>query len=120
MVVSVSVGGAVMRGQAFADHLRGQRDGPGRHTDAQREWPRESLARGPYRNPLRQRRCRSASGEDNRINAEKLAGFFGYKDVATLVRATLAAGTVRQLALVAVGALGEAGGGEEVVAAALG
>jgi hypothetical protein len=49
-----------------------------------------------------------------------LADFFGREDIAALVRTALAAGTMGQLALVAVGALGEAGGGEEVVAAALG
>ena len=49
-----------------------------------------------------------------------LAGFFGDENVATLVCPALAAGDMRQLALVAVGALGEAGWGEEVVAAALG
>jgi len=49
-----------------------------------------------------------------------LAGFFGHKNFATLIRTALAAGTMGKLALVAVGALGEAGGGEEVVAAALG
>ncbi len=49
-----------------------------------------------------------------------LAGFFGHKNVATLVRTALAAGTMGKLALVAVGALREAGGGQEVVAAALG
>ena len=50
----------------------------------------------------------------------KLAGFFDREDVTTFIRTAFAAGTVGQLALVAVGALGEAGGGEEVVAAALG
>ena len=49
-----------------------------------------------------------------------LAGFFGHKNFATLIRTALAAGTMGKLALVAVGALGEAGRGEEVVAAALG
>jgi hypothetical protein len=49
-----------------------------------------------------------------------LAGFLDREDFAALIRAALAADAVRQLALVAVGALGEAGGGEEVVAAALG
>ena len=49
-----------------------------------------------------------------------LAGFFGHENVAALIRAALAAGTMRKLALVAVGALGEAGGGQKVVAAALG
>ena len=49
-----------------------------------------------------------------------LAGFFSHKHIATLVRAALAAGTMGKLALVAVGALGEAGGGQKVVAAALG
>ncbi|OJV43675.1 MAG: hypothetical protein BGO25_10855 [Acidobacteriales bacterium 59-55] len=42
------------------------------------------------------------------------------KNVAALVGAALAADAVRQLALMAVGALGEAGGGQKVVAAALG
>jgi hypothetical protein len=50
----------------------------------------------------------------------RLNGFFGGQDCAALVLAAFAAGAVGQLALVAVGALGEAGGGEEVVAAALG
>jgi hypothetical protein len=49
-----------------------------------------------------------------------LACFFGDEDVAALVRTALAAGTMGKLALVAVGALGEACRGEEVVAAALG
>jgi hypothetical protein len=47
-----------------------------------------------------------------------LAGFLDREDFTTLIGPTLAAGAVRQLALVAVGALGESGGGEEVVAAA--
>ena len=42
------------------------------------------------------------------------------EDIATLVSAALPADTMWQLALMAVGALREAGGGEEVVAAALG
>ena len=49
-----------------------------------------------------------------------LAGFFGHKHIATLVRTALAAGTMGKLALVAVGALREAGGGKKIVAAALG
>ena len=49
-----------------------------------------------------------------------LAGFFGHEDVASLVGPALAADDMGELALVAVGALGEAGWGEEVVAAALG
>jgi len=49
-----------------------------------------------------------------------LVCFFGHENFAALICPTLAAGTMRKLALVAVGALGEAGGGEEVVAAALG
>ena len=49
-----------------------------------------------------------------------LACFFGRQNSAALVLTALAAGTVRQLALVAVGALGEAGGGKKIVAAALG
>ena len=49
-----------------------------------------------------------------------LVCFFGHENVAALIRAALAAGTMGKLALVAVGALGEAGGGKEVVAAALG
>jgi hypothetical protein len=49
-----------------------------------------------------------------------LAGFFGHEHIAALVRTALSAGTVRKLALVAVRALGEAGGGQEVVAAAFG
>ena len=49
-----------------------------------------------------------------------LAGFFGHEDVAALVGPALAADDMGELALVAVGALGEAGWGEEVVAAALG
>ena len=51
---------------------------------------------------------------------EILAGFFGHENVATLIRTALAAGTMRKLALVAVGALREAGGCQKVVAAALG
>jgi hypothetical protein len=51
----------------------------------------------------------------------KLAGcFFGNEDVAALVRSAFPAGTMGKLALVAVGALGEACGSKEVVAAALG
>src|ERR1700733_9133879 len=49
-----------------------------------------------------------------------LACFFGHEDFAALIRPTLAARPMRKLALVAVRALGEAGGGQEVVAAALG
>jgi hypothetical protein len=49
-----------------------------------------------------------------------LAGFFGHENIAALVSTALAAGTMRKLALVAVGALGEAGGGQKIVAAALG
>jgi len=49
-----------------------------------------------------------------------LAGFFGHKDIATLIGAALLAGTMGKFPLVAVWALGEAGGGQEVVAAALG
>jgi len=49
-----------------------------------------------------------------------LAGFFSHEDVASLVGPALAADDMGELALVAVGALGEAGWGEEVVAAALG
>ena len=54
------------------------------------------------------------------MDCVRLVGFFGHKYVATLVLATFAAGTMRKLALVAVGALGEAGGGKKIVAAALG
>jgi hypothetical protein len=60
------------------------------------------------------------SREEQGQDQGELAGFFGHDDVAALVRTALAAGTMRELALVAVRALGEAGGGEEVVAAALG
>ena len=49
-----------------------------------------------------------------------LAGFLDCEYVTALVGTALAAGAVRQLALVTVGALGETGGREEVVAAALG
>jgi hypothetical protein len=49
-----------------------------------------------------------------------LAYFFGNDDIAALVRPAFAAGTMGQLALVAVRALGEAGGGKKIVAAALG
>jgi hypothetical protein len=49
-----------------------------------------------------------------------LACFFGHENVASLVRTALTAGNVGKLTLVAVRALGEAGGGQEVVAAALG
>src|SRR5438876_6132227 len=41
-----------------------------------------------------------------------LACFFGHKDIATLIRTALFAGTMGKLALVAVRALGEAGGGQ--------
>jgi hypothetical protein len=49
-----------------------------------------------------------------------LTGFFGHKNVTALVRPAFLAGAMGQLALVAVGALGEAGWGKKVVAAALG
>jgi hypothetical protein len=49
-----------------------------------------------------------------------LAGFFGHENIAALVRTALTAGNVGQLTLVAVWALGEAGGSQKVVAAALG
>jgi hypothetical protein len=47
-----------------------------------------------------------------------LACFFGHKHIATLVCPALLACTVWELALVAVRTLGEAGRGQEVVAAA--
>src|ERR1700678_3174630 len=50
----------------------------------------------------------------------RLARFFSHKNVAALVRPALAAGNMGQFAFVAVRALGEAGRGQEVVAAALG
>jgi hypothetical protein len=50
----------------------------------------------------------------------ELTGFLYFENVASLVRAALGAGTVRELAFVAVGALGEADGGKRVVGAALG
>lgn len=49
-----------------------------------------------------------------------LACFLDREDVAALVSPAFAADAMRQLALVAVGALREAGGSKEVVAAALG
>jgi hypothetical protein len=49
-----------------------------------------------------------------------LACFLDRENLTALVRAALAADTVGQLALVAVGAFGDAGRGKEVVAAALG
>src|SRR5579859_4523276 len=49
-----------------------------------------------------------------------LAGFLDRQNVAALVRPALLAGTVRQLALMAVRALREAGRGQKIVAAALG
>ncbi len=55
-----------------------------------------------------------------RIRGMMLACFLDREDLAALVGAALAADAMGQLALMAVGALGEAGGGEEVVAAALG
>ena len=58
--------------------------------------------------------------DDIRAVRDCLAGFLGYQDVAAFVSSALLACTMRQLALVAVRALGEAGGGKEVVAAALG
>jgi hypothetical protein len=48
----------------------------------------------------------------------ELVSFFDSKNGATLVRTALAAGTVGQLALVAVRALGGAGGGQSIVGAA--
>jgi hypothetical protein len=53
------------------------------------------------------------------VVSDELACFLDGEDVATLVGSALTAGAMRELALVAVGALGDAGGGEEVVAAAL-
>ena len=49
-----------------------------------------------------------------------LAGFFGHENVASLIRTALTAGNVGKLTLVAVRALREAGGSQEVMAAALG
>jgi hypothetical protein len=49
-----------------------------------------------------------------------LVGFFDRGNFAPLIGAALAAGAMGELALVAVGTLGGAGGGEEVVGAALG
>ncbi len=49
-----------------------------------------------------------------------LAGFFGHENIAALIRTAFAAGTMRELSLVAVGALREACGGQKVMAAALG
>jgi hypothetical protein len=49
-----------------------------------------------------------------------LACFFGHENVAALIRTALLACTMGKLALVAVRALGEASGGQEVVAAAFG
>src|SRR5690242_6279901 len=49
-----------------------------------------------------------------------LAGFLNCEHIAALVGSAFAADAVGQLALVAVGALGESGGGKEVVAAPLG
>src|ERR1700730_17433436 len=49
-----------------------------------------------------------------------LACFFHRKNVAALVGPALLAGAMRQLALVAVGALGKAGRSQKIVAAALG
>jgi hypothetical protein len=49
-----------------------------------------------------------------------LGGFFDFEDVAALVDAALGAGAVGELLLVAVGALGDADGGKEVVRAAEG
>ena len=53
------------------------------------------------------------------MQGKTLAGFLNRKDIAALISPALAAGAVRQLALVTVRALREAGRGEEVVAAAL-
>jgi hypothetical protein len=60
------------------------------------------------------------SREDQGLNCGELAGFFGHKNVAALIRSALPARNVRQLTLMAVWALGEAGGGQKIVAAALG
>jgi hypothetical protein len=65
-------------------------------------------------------RHQQGSAEIAGAELRELACFFGHKNVATLVRPALLACTVRELALVAVRALGEAGGGQEVVAAAFG
>src|ERR1700730_12562313 len=65
-------------------------------------------------------RHQQGSAEIAGAELRDLACFFGHKYVATLVRPALLACTVRELALVAVRALGEAGGGQEVVAAAFG
>src|ERR1700722_20348258 len=58
--------------------------------------------------------------EEQGFGCQGLACFFGHDNIAALVLAALTAGTVGQLALVAVRALGEAGGGKKVVAAAIG
>jgi hypothetical protein len=49
-----------------------------------------------------------------------LLGFLGFKHGAALVLAALGAGVMGQLLLVAIGALRDAGGGQEVVGAAVG
>jgi hypothetical protein len=49
-----------------------------------------------------------------------LVCFFGHENVAALVCAALLAGTMGQFALMAVRALREAGGGQKIMAAALG
>ena len=54
------------------------------------------------------------------VPSKELVSFLNCEDVTALVRTALAAGAMRQLALVAVRALGEAGRGQKIVAAALG
>jgi hypothetical protein len=58
---------------------------------------------------------------DDGCGATKLAGgFFDLDDFAALVKATLGTSTVRQLALVAIRALGQSGIGQVIVRTALG
>jgi hypothetical protein len=82
------------------------------------------LTAGEDRSPeFRLRRLVGAHGIESDVNQHRwpgLAGFLYFENVATLICSALGAGTVRELAFVAAGALGEADEGERVMGAALG
>ena len=63
---------------------------------------------------------RHRAGTGFLLNDGVFSWFLDGEDVTALVRSALAAGAVGELALMAVRALGESGGGQEIVAAALG
>jgi hypothetical protein len=80
----------------------------------------------PETQPLKSARPSGSDDHPECISGNRLSGFalVGYfldvEDGAALVLAALGAGAMGQLLLVAVGALGNAGGGEEVVRATQG